>query len=41
MYQTAYQIDGTKAHEAVDNNTYSTKKKREIGIGVNLTKENL
>lgn len=26
MYQTAYQIDGTKAHEAVDNNTYSTKK---------------
>lgn len=26
MYQTNYQLDGTKAHEAVDNNSYSTKK---------------
>lgn len=26
MYQSAYQINGTKAHESVDNNTYSTRK---------------
>lgn len=26
MYQTSYQIDGTKAHEAVDNGSYSTRK---------------
>lgn len=25
MYQSSYQIDGTKAHESVDNNTYSTR----------------
>ena len=26
MYQTNYQIDGTKAHKSVDNKTYSTRK---------------
>ena len=25
MYQSSYQIDGTKAHESVDNSTYSTR----------------
>lgn len=26
LYQTNYQLNGTKAHEAVDKGTYSTKK---------------
>ena len=26
MYQSSYQINGSKAHEAVDNNSYSTRK---------------
>lgn len=26
MYQSSHQINGSKAHEAVDNNSYSTRK---------------
>lgn len=34
MYQTTYQINGTNAHKAVDNKTYSTKQKVLQGISV-------